>query len=128
MSMWDKSILLKKAKALAALEAGNLPIPLDFGLYGIRRPYNGQANMPEPQRTPIDALAAAADALGLKPDPAVLVELTEEEKEVLDKALVSFQTDAEINAMSTLLPPETRARYERLAEIARNLRERFAGS
>jgi len=94
----DKPDLLMKAKALAAVEHGVWLVHKEIvgnGYYPVRW-IKGE---PYPVRvagdfftywpTPTEALAAAADALGLSPDPAVVV-LTEEEKAILNDALVEY--------------------------------------
>lgn len=86
--------LLMKAKALAALEHAVLPKgTLAFHAVRIVEPaqhlWPREVPVDGEYDTPIEALAAAADALGLSPDPAVVV-LTEEEKAILNDALVEY--------------------------------------
>lgn len=93
----DKPDLLMKAKALAALEHGVIPNGGSTGMafHAVRFVNRGEHLLPcerpltEAYDTPIEALAAAADAFGLEPDPDVVV-LTEEEKAILNDALVEY--------------------------------------
>jgi hypothetical protein len=94
------SDLLKKAKALAALEAGIAPVTR-FGLayYAAQFQDRGPNLLPsmvpvsDDYNTATDALAAAADALGLTPDPSISGGvLTEEEREsVLPTLLAVYE-------------------------------------
>lgn len=129
----DKPDLLMKAKALAALEHGVIPNGGSTGMafHAVRFVNRGEHLLPcerpltEAYDTPIEALAAAADALGLSPDPAVVV-LTEDEREILLIALSDYRASMQeyIDKPHTL--PATRAALKRDMEHVNALYQRLA--
>lgn len=132
----DKPDLLMKAKALAAVEHGVWLVHKEIvgnGYYPVRW-IKGE---PYPVRvagdfftywpTPTEALAAAADALGLSPDPAVVV-LTEEEKATVNDALLYYRNIALEHAADQERRGyvESAEAWRRTAEQAESLRQRLA--
>lgn len=133
--MDDRENLLMKAKALAALANGILPSTLNGTTFYAtiltsppgELPMQWKLVCPE-HGSPIEALAAAADALGLEPNPAVVV-LTEEEKAILNDALLEYRNIALDHAVNQQRRgyEESAESWRRTAEQAESLRQRLVG-
>lgn len=116
-----------KMKALAALEHGVIPNGT-LAFHAVRLVEQGTHLMPREvpvdgeYDTPIEALAAAADVLGLDSDAAILV-LTEEEKAVLIEALSQYT--ASLAGWFNADASEEAARLRRCGELAKSVLHRL---
>lgn len=120
-------------KALAALQHGVMSLTLDGRtFYAIKMTKTEELavlwqRVGGEHSTPIEALAAAADALGLVPNLAIEA-LTEEERALLNDALSDYAAAASERAdLPYNTGGTTREFWRRTAEQAESLRQRLCG-